>query len=176
MTAAYALEFANDRALMRAIARLRAEGWTRLEAHTPYPVHGLEEALDLPRSPVSRNTLLGGLAGAMIGYGLQWWTNAVDYPLIVGGRPAHAAPAFVLITFETAVLFAAFAALLSVFWYAGLPALWHQVFEIEGFESASIDRFWLIVDATDPKWDEARFVDLAAELGASRTVPVGETP
>lgn len=166
-------EFGSPEALVAAVAALRELGYAELEAFAPYPVEGLDEALGLRRSRVSTFVLAAGLAGAAAAYLVQWWTNAVDYPLDVGGRPLHSAPAFVPITFETTVLFAALAAFLAPLLLTGLPRLWHPVFEAEGFESASIDGYWLGIDAHDPRLDDGAAGDHLRQLGARRVVPVG---
>jgi hypothetical protein len=143
-------EYETADAMLAALRALRAAGYTRLDIYTPYPIHGSDEALGLPRSKLPYIAFAAGMLGAAGAYLLQWWMNAVDYPLNVGGRPAHAAPAFIIITFEMGVLFAALAAFLSVFAFAKLPELWHPLFEVPGFERATIDRFWLSVDTDDP--------------------------
>lgn len=163
-------EFTTAEQLLAAVKQLKARGYQRLDAFTPWSVKGMDEALDLPRSPVARDVLIAGLLGASVAYLILWWTNAYDYPLIVGSRPPHAAPAFLPITFETTVLFAGLCAIGSAFWHSGLPRLWHPVFEVEGFDRAFIDRFWLGVDSNDPAF---KVDDLQRELpalGALRVV------
>ncbi len=110
-------------------------------------------------------------------YSLQWWINVIDLPLNIGGRPLHSAPAFIPITFEMAVLFASAAALFSALVLGGLPSLWHPVFEIDGFERASVDRFWLGIDPGDPALGIA-VGDTAALMaaGALRVVWLGDSP
>src|SRR5690554_6003279 len=114
MQAGLLAEFEGPEAMLEGARRLRARGLTRLDSFSPWPVHGLEEALGTPPSPVARIVLVAGLCGAALAYWIQWVTSAVLYPLNVGGRPLHSAPAYVLITFETTVLFGGFAALFSV--------------------------------------------------------------
>jgi hypothetical protein len=152
-------EYATPEALLAALRRLRELGYRRLDAFTPYPVRGAEDLLDLPRSPVPRWVLGFGLLGAGGAYFLQWWMNAYNYPIDVGGRPPHSAPAFVPITFEMGVLFAGLTAFIAVFVLGRLAAPHHPVFAVEGFERASIDRFWVGVDASDPRFDRVRTRD-----------------
>lgn len=166
-------EFRTAEEMLEAARRLRSTGLVALDSFTPYPVHGLEEALGLRKSPVSKVVFAAGLTGALVAYFIQWFTNAVVYPLNVGGRPAHAAPAFVLITFETLVLFGGFSALFAVIGLSRLPRYWDPVFDVEGFESASIDRYWLGVDEADPKFDERAITDVMSKCGALRVVPFG---
>jgi hypothetical protein len=166
------VEFAEAGAMLAALAQLRDAGFERLETYTPWPVKGVDEALGLPKSPVPRAVLIAGLVGAATAYLIQWWTNAWDYPLDVGGRPAHAAPAFVLITFETTVLFAGLTALVAVLACSGLPRLWHPVFEVDAFKSASIDRFWIGLESGETALDVERVRGIVAPLGATLVVAV----
>lgn len=136
------VELANEEALLEAVRKLRHDGLS-VETYTPWPVEGLDEALDLPPSPIPKLVLAAGVCGAVVAWLIQWWTNAVDYPLNVGDRPPHAVPAFVLITFETTVLFAGLTAFVATLLLAGLPRLWHHAFEVDAFKSASIDGFWV---------------------------------
>jgi hypothetical protein len=142
--------FPSEVELLEAVGILRSSGFTGLDAHSPVPVEGLSEALDLPPSPIPRVALVAGLGGAALGYTVQWFTNAVDWPLNVGGRLAHSAPSFIPITFETGVLVtgcAIVAALIALF---GFPRLSHPVFELEAFRSASVDGFWISFATVDP--------------------------
>lgn len=166
-------EFPTADEMLEATRRLRDRGVVRMDTFTPYPVHGLDEAMGLRKSPVSKIVFAAALCGALLAYWIQWFTNAEVYPLNVGGRPAHAAPAFVLITFETLVLFGGFSALLAVIGLSRLPRYWDPVFDVEGFESASIDRFWVGVDDADPLFDERELTDEFTRLGALRVVPFG---
>ncbi len=169
-------EFETPEALTAAVRKLRELGYRRLDTYTPYPVKPALEELDLPRSRVSLYALIAGLCGAGGAYFLEWWMNAYDYPINVGGRPPHSGPAFIPITFEMAVLFSGFAAFICVFAFARLPRLHHPVFEVEGFESASIDRFWLGIDAADPRFDRVQTRDHIAALGPTRVAWPGLEP
>lgn len=163
-------EFASPSALLAGLRALVARGVTRLDAHTPYDVAGLQELVGVRRSRLPWIALAAGLIGGGAAYLLQWWINVVDYPLNIGGRPYHSAPAFLPITFEMAVLFASGAALISAIMLGGLPMLWHPAFEIDGFERATIDRFWIAVDARDPAFDVPRDSAMLAAAGALRVV------
>jgi hypothetical protein len=145
MTATYVLgEFAQAEAALAAARALREKGLVRLDLHSPYPVHGAEEALGLRRSTVPLVALVGGVTGAVTGYALQWWTVGVDWPLNVGNRPPHSPPAFIPVTFELGVLMSALAIFFGLlFAYFRFPRVHHPVFEVEAFRSASIDRLWL---------------------------------
>lgn len=158
-------EFATADELGRAYERLRREGYTRLDTWTPYPSKSLVKTL--PESIVPYVMLVGGLLGGGFGYLLQWWINERAFRINVGGRPLHSAPAFIPITFESAVLAASLAGFFGLLWASGLPRLHHPLFEVDGFERASVDRFWLGVDDTDPRFDEG-VADELARMGAIR--------
>jgi hypothetical protein len=162
-------EFESGPALLDGVRALRAAGLSRLDAFTPYEVAGLEHLLGVRRSRLPWIVLAAGLAFGGAAYLLQWWINVVDYPLNIGGRPYHSAPAFIPITFEMTVLFGGAAALISAIVLGGLPRLWHPVFEVDGFERASIDRFWVAVAPGDPALDRDR-VTAALEARALRVV------
>ena len=166
-------EFGSAEELHRAVVRLRELGLRRLEAYTPYPIRELEPLLEIKRSFIPKAVLAMGLFGAISAYALQWWCAAVAYPLNVGGRPYHSAPAFVPITFETGVLCAALTAFVLPLALAGLPRLHHPVFEVEGFDSVSVDGYWVAVAADDPKLDRVRAEGELHDLGARRVVQVG---
>lgn len=163
-------EFETPDALEKAHATLLRGGYQRLETWTPYQVRSLVRAE--PASPVPSIMLGAGLSGGGLGYWLQWWLNARDFPIDVGGRPLDSAPAFIPITFESAVLATALAGFVAMLWCCGLPRLHHPLFEVEGFESASIDHFWLGIDDANPLFDPAVSEELA-RLGAVRCVRLG---
>ncbi|NOK23598.1 DUF3341 domain-containing protein [Corallococcus carmarthensis] len=165
-------EFASSDALVAALKDLRAKGFEQLDAHTPFPVEETFEALGLKRSKLPLLALGAGLGGAGFAYVAQWFANAVDYPLDVGGRPLHSVPMNLPITFELGVLSAAltvFGALMVLF---GFPHVTHPVFDVESFRSASVDGFWasVAVDAEDAPKVEAAL----RELGARQVSVVAE--
>ena len=166
-------EFTTPEAMVAAIVGLRDRGYRALDAFSPYPVRGAEEAAGMARSPLDWIVFPIALVGAGVAYLLQWYCNAYDYPLNVGGRPPHSAPAFIPITFEMGVLTAALAGMIVYLALTGLPELWCPVFEVEGFERASIDRFWVGVDSGDPRFDRAAVEGALTELGASRIAWAG---
>jgi Protein of unknown function (DUF3341) len=170
MREGFVAEFAAPEGLERAVVRLKALGFTRLRSWTPYPVRAV--VTQLPESIVPWIMLVAGLSGAALGYLVQWWCNAVDYRLDVGGRPFHSAPAYIPIAFESGVLAASIAGFLAILGLSGLPRLYHPMFEIDGFERASIDRFWIGVDARDPRFDD-RVREVLESSGALRCERVG---
>lgn len=143
---AYAAEFPCEEDLRAAIHVLGEKGYTQVETYSPVPLaHGVRQ----PRSVLPVLVFLGGLFGAIASYAIQWYANAYAYPIDIGGRPAHAVPAFLIATFEGTVLCAALTAFFGFFAITRLPKLWHPIFELAGFERATIDRYWLAIDAAD---------------------------
>lgn len=138
-------QFPTSDALLAAARRLREQGFADLDAHSPYPLHGAAEALGLKRSRVPLFVLIGGLTGVTLGYLMQWWMNAVDYPILVGGRPAHSPPSNIPITFETGILLAVLSAFFGAMALFGLPQHYHPVFRVHAFRRASVDQLWLSV-------------------------------
>jgi hypothetical protein len=158
-------QFSQDRALLEAARALRAQGTTSLDLHSPYPIQGAEEALGLRRSTVPLVTLIGGVTGAVSGYLLQWYTVGFDWPLNVGNRPPHSPPAFVPVTFELGVLVASLTIFFGLlFAYFRFPRVYHPLFEVEAFRSASIDGLWLSAAVPDDQADAV--ADALRRLGA----------
>lgn len=166
-----AAEFNDADKLVEAVRRLRADGWRRFEAYTPFPIEGLAEAEGFEESRIALFTLIGGIVGAATGYGLQAYTN-LDFPINIGGRPLIANPAFVLITFELMVLFSVSFCIAAMLILNRLPKLYHPVFDIPRFQLASLDRFFLVVDAADPKFDGQGSRTLLRRLGAVHVEPM----
>jgi len=146
-------EFDSPDALVAAGRGAVQEGYRKLDAYTPFPIEALHEAMGFHRTRVPLVVLAGAIIGALAGYGLQYWTATIAYPLNVGGRPYHSWPAFVPVTFETTVLFAALFAVFGMLALNRLPQPYHPVFNAPRFALASRDRFFLAIEAGDPKFD-----------------------
>ena len=146
-------EFNDPNELISAVRGARAAGYHRFDAYTPFPIEELSEAMDLHRNRLPLIVLLGGIAGACLGLGLQYWTSVVDYPINVGGRPFFSLPLFIPVTFECTVLVAALSAVLGMLALNGLPMPYHPVFNAARFALATRDRFFLCIEATDPLFD-----------------------
>ncbi|HEX7486173.1 MAG TPA: DUF3341 domain-containing protein [Vicinamibacterales bacterium] len=158
-------EFDNPDTLVAASRRARQEGYRRLDAYTPFPIEELHEALDAHRTGVPLLVLIGGIVGGLTGYGLQYWVSAVAYPLNIGGRPFHSWPSFIPVTFEMTVLFASLTAVFGMLALNKLPKPYHPVFNAPRFALATRDRFFLCIEAEDPKFDAAatrRFLESCA--------------
>lgn len=145
-------EFATPEELIHAVERARAEGYRRMDAYTPFPVEGLTQAMGLKRNMVPFLTLLGGLAGGIGGFGFQYWAAAISYPQNIGGRPLNSWPAFIPVTFELTVLGASLCAVFGMLALNRLPQPHHPVFNVGRFVHASSDRFYLCIEARDPKF------------------------
>jgi hypothetical protein len=167
--------FDSPGVLLEAARAMRAQGYRHMDACTPFPVHGIDEALGLRRSPLGWIALAAGLAGAALALLLQWWTGAVDYPLIVGGKPPFAFEPSIPITFELTVLLAALATVFGMLALNGLPRLYHPLFECDAFRQATDDRFLLAVEAADPNFHPDETRALLERLGAVATSLVEET-
>jgi hypothetical protein len=146
-------EFSEPNELIAAVRATSEAGYTRVDAYTPYPIEEVSEALHLKRSGLPLLVLIGGIIGGCAGFGLQYWAATIAYPLNIGGRPFNSWPAFIPITFETTVLVAAFFTVLGMLALNGLPMPYHPVFNVPRFALASRDRFFLCIEATDPKFD-----------------------
>lgn len=146
-------EFHEPADVVEAAERAHLEGYRRMDAYSPYPLEALSEALHMGHSRLPLIVLAGGVVGLAAGFGLQWWTSVVDYPLNIGGKPLNSWPAFIPPAFETTILFAALSAVLGMLALNGLPEPYHPVFNVPSFAMASRDRFFLCIEAADPRFD-----------------------
>jgi hypothetical protein len=165
-------EFDSPEAMTHALQALRAAGYRELETYTPFDMPRTTPALGLRRPLLPWIVALGGLAGGITAYWIQWFANSWSYPLNVGGRPIHPVPAFIPATFEGTVLAAALVAFFGLFISLRLPSLWHPAFEIEGFERATVDRFWIEVDGVQSDLDAREMRRIVGDAGALRVVPL----
>ena len=149
-------EFDSADALLAAAEKTRDAGYKKFEAYTPIPIHGLDEAVGYRGTRLPWVIFGAGLLGASGMFALQTWINVVEYPMNVGGRPLFSWPAFIPATFEGMVLLSAFAAVFGLIAACGLPRPYHPVFNAPNFERASVDRFFLCIEAADPKFELKR--------------------
>ena len=160
-------EFPDANSLVEAARRVHADGYTKTDAYSPFPIHELFDALAINDKRVPRIVLLGGIVGGCAGFGLCYWVSAIAYPLNIGGRPLNSWPSFIPVTFELTILLASFAAMFAWIGLSGLPLPYHPVFNVPRFSSkASEDAFFLTIEATDPKFDRTRTQEFLKSLGA----------
>jgi hypothetical protein len=129
-------------------------GYREMDAYTPYPVDGLPRELGEKETTIPFIILIGGITGAAVGFFMQYWTMAVDYPFNIGGRPHNSWPVFIPVTFELLILVASFSAFLGMLFLNGLPRPNHPVFNVPRFARASQDRFFLCIESADPQFEE----------------------
>jgi len=146
-------EYDEPEELLQATQRAYTAGYRRMDAYSPFPVDGLSEALGFTRPKLPLLVLGGGVIGAIGGYMLQYYTSVISYPLNIGGRPFHSWPAFIPVTFETTILVAGVTAVLGMLAMNGLPRPHHPVFNVERFERASSDQFFLCIETQDVQFD-----------------------
>ena len=160
-------EFTSTDALVSAAERVHQEGYTRIDALTPMPVHGLAEAMGYDDRRIQKMILAGGLTGTVFGLGLQLHVNLIGWNLNIGGRPLVSLPAFIVPAFETTILLASITAVVGTLVLCGFPQPYHPVFNVKRFrERGSTDGLFLCVEAEDPHFDPARTRDLLQGLGA----------
>src|SRR5581483_4209526 len=162
------VEFETPELLLEAARRVRSEGYRETDAYTPFPVEGLWQTLQLPKTKLPWLILCGGLFGGLGGFFMMWFSAVIHLPINVGGRPLFSWVAFIPITFELTVLFASFAAVFGMLGLNGLPKPYHPVFNVTQFERASLDHFFLCIKSHDLKFDKdktRRFLENLGGLG-----------
>jgi len=158
-------EFETPDQFVAALRKTRAAGYTKFDGYSPMPVHGASEAMGLPKNPVGLMVLIGGIVGGLSGFALATYVSVVAYPINIGGRPLFSWPAFIPPIFETTVLFAALTAVFGMLAINGLPLPYHPVWNVPGFARASTDRFFVCIEAADPKFEVASVKSFLSGLG-----------
>jgi hypothetical protein len=146
-------EFDTPTQMVDAANKIREAGYKKTDAFSPFPLHEIDEALGVKRSILPFLVLGGGVAGLLTGLALQYFVHVIDYPIIVGGRPFFSLPAFIPPMFELTILFAAFTAVFGMILLNGLPQPYHPVFNVPRFALATREKFFLLIERKDPKFD-----------------------
>jgi len=170
-------EFEDAGALLRAARKVREAGYSNFDAHSPFPIHGMDEAMGEQRSPLGWIVGIMGLIGGGGALLMQWWTSAVNYPVIVGGKPFFSLPAFIPITFELTILLAAFGAVFGMLYLNRLPKLFHPNFFSNRFERVTDGGFFMSIEASDPQFEVDRTRSYLESLGSTgvEVIPASET-
>ena len=163
-----AAEFDSPDKLMHAVKAARKAGYTKMEAYTPFPIHGIDDAMGAKPSILGYLVLIGSAAGLSLGIWLQWWTGAVAYPLVIAGKPFFSFEPSIPIIFELTVLLSAFVAVFGMIGLNGLPRLHHPIFNYSGHKAITDDRFVLVIEAEDREFDATGTRDFLAAQGAGK--------
>jgi len=169
------VEFEDAPTLVHAVEKCRDEGFRNWDVHTPFPVHGLDSAMGLKGTKLPWIVLMGGATGLGLATLMQWWMNAVDYPFLISGKPLFGIPANVPIMFELTVLLSAFACFFGMWGLNGMPRLYHPLFTNQRFRRATQDRFFIVVEARDPKFQLERTRAFLSGLGGNAVEAVNES-
>ncbi len=165
-------EFTDPEHVVEAIHRAREEGYVHFDTFSPYPVEEMADAQGVHHSKLPYIVLGGGITGALTGWALQYVTSTMVYPMNIGGRPYNSWPAFIVVIFECTILFAAFSAVFGMLALNGLPAPHHPLFGVKSFERASQDRYFLYIEAKDPRFDPERTRAFLESLNSSEVSAV----
>lgn len=148
-------EFDNGNDLVEAARKTMAQGYTRVEAYSPVPIEELNDIIHKKRTVLPKLVLGGGLTGMATGFGLQYWASVIEYPMNIGGRPLASWTTFIVPSYELTILFAALTAAIGMIVLSGLPQPYHPVFNVERFSMASSDKFFLVIESSDPRFGDA---------------------
>lgn len=159
-------EFDNPTDITVAAQRVKEAGYTRFDAYSPYPVEELSEIIIKRHTRLPWLVFLGGIIGCLTGIAMQYYVNVIDYPINVGGRPYWSWPSFIPVTFELTILFAATTGVVSMIALNGLPQPYHPVFNVPRFDLATRNRFFLVIEADDPKFNYENTKELLRGLNS----------
>jgi Protein of unknown function (DUF3341) len=158
-------EFDSPQELVAAAHKAYAEGYRKMDAYSPFPIEGLAEAIGFHKNSVPLVVLIGGLLGGLSAYALQYWVAVITYPTNVGGRPYHSWPSFIIVTFELTILFGGIFSAVGMLALNGLPLPYHPVFNVPAFARVTEDKFFLVLESTDPNYDPVGTRSFLSGLG-----------
>lgn len=167
-------EFDTTTEIVEAAEKVRDAGYTKTDAFSPFPIHEMDEALGIKRSILPYLVFGGGITGLLLGFGLQYFTHVIEYPIIVGGRPHFSIPAFVPPAYELTILLASFTAVFGMLLLNGLPKPYHPVFNVPRFNLATREKFFLLIKAEDPKFDYEETKEFMESLNPQEVFDVDE--
>lgn len=167
-------EYDTGQALVEAARKTMAEGFTKVEAYSPVPIEELNDIIHKKRTILPQLVLAGGLTGMATGFGLQYWASVIEYPMNIGGRPLASWTTFIVPSYELTILFAALTAAIGMIVLNGLPQPYHPAFNVERFSMASSDKFFLVIEATDAKFDALEAAEFLRGTGAKGVYDVAE--
>ena len=167
-------EFENPATIFHACERVRDAGFSKWDAHTPFPVHGLDDAMGLQRSKLPYVVLVMGLTGACLAMLLQWWVSSVEYRMVISAKPFFSWQAFIPITFELGVLFGALGSVFGMLGFNQLPKFHHPLFQSARFERVTDDRFFISIESTDKRYDSEETARFLASVGALAVERIGD--
>jgi hypothetical protein len=169
-------EFSSAAALLEAAKKIYAYGFKKWDVYSPFPIHGMDHAMGFKRSRVSLFSLIGGFTGLTTGFVLIYYTSALNYPLIVQGKPYFALEPSLPIFFELTILLTAFGTILGLLLLSLLPRLHHPVFNWDRFQRATDDGFFLVLEVADPKFDPAASRQLLQGMGGTHITEIYQDP
>jgi hypothetical protein len=167
-------EYESGQALVEAARKTIAQGYRKVEAYTPVPIEELNDIIHKERTILPKLVLGGGLTGMATGFALQYWASVIEYPMNVGGRPQASWTAFIVPSYELTILFSALTAAIGMILLSGLPAPYHPVFNVDRFSMASSDKFFLVIERGDAKFDRVAASEFLRTTGAKGVYDVVE--
>ena len=161
--------FDNPELFVAACRKVRDAGFEHWDAHSPFPIHGMDAAMGIRGTRLPWLVLVGGLTGLGLALLMQWWMNAIDYPFHISGKPLFGLPANIPVTFELTVLFSALTVFFAMWGLNGMPCLHHPVFRSRNFRRVTSDRFFIVIEARDPKFQLTKTREFMDSLGGDAT-------
>jgi hypothetical protein len=167
-------EFENPKELLEAAKKIKADGYEKFDCHSPFPIHGMDEAMGLRRSPLGYIVFAVAVIAFTSGILLEWWTSTIDYPLVISGKPFFSYQAYGPVAFAIMVLLSAFATLFGMLMLNKLPLFYHYLFNSKGMERVSNDGFFISIESNDPKFDSKKTKDFISALGGKNVEELSE--